>query len=141
MKPNYTKIFFGVIVFLFSTALAYFSADYFTGGQVLFSGAAVTAGQTTSPGFVMFIFGLIYAVAGVLLVRVIPVSLGILLAADVTLLDALARNYDSIEGMYRVGLIGLVIVFVYLFAWFRCKDSMLSGGTTETIVFEAPKTS
>lgn len=128
MKPNYTKLFFGVIIFLFSTSLAYFSADYLADvpGQSAWL-------QEGGRGLAMFGFGLIYAVVGVLLVRIVPVSLGFLLAADVALIDALARNYEKIEGMYRVGMIGLVLVIVYLFAAYRCRDTHMEVGATPSV--------
>jgi hypothetical protein len=120
MKVNYTKLFFGVIVFLFSVSLAYFSADYLASGADANSMFVTEGGR----GLAMFGFGLLYALLGVVLVRIMPVALGFLLAADVALLDALARNYDKIEGMYRVGMIGIVLVVVYLFAAFNCKDKV-----------------
>lgn len=119
MKPNYTKIFFGVIIFLFSVSLAYFAADYIEG---IGRGAQWTSQM--GMGLTMFCFGIVYAALGVFLYRILPVSLGLLLAADVALIDALARNYDKIEGIFRVGIIGGVLIVVYLFALYRCKDHM-----------------
>lgn len=121
MKPNFTKIFFGIIIFLFSLSLAYFSADYFTSPSL---GAAPA---TLGWGFAMMCFGLFYAVVGVFLFRIMPVSLALLFSADIALLHALADSYNQIEGMYRVALIAIVLVVVYIFAWYRCKDSMMNG--------------
>jgi hypothetical protein len=138
MKNATAKIFFGIMIFAFSLALAYFSADYFS------SDAGMGAFAAGGWGLIMFGFGLLYAIAGVLLVRVLPVSLALLFSADVALLHALARNYNSIEGMYRVGMIAVVLVIVYLFAWYRCKDSMLgleesqAKIISENVVTETP---
>lgn len=121
MKVNYTKLFFGIIVFLFSVSLAYFSADYLASGATATSPFMTDGGR----GLAMFGFGLLYAILGIALVRIMPVALGFLLSADVALLDALARNYDKIEGMYRVGMIGIVLIVVYLFAAYNCKDRVM----------------
>lgn len=125
MKPNYTKIFFAVIIFLFSVSLAYFTADYIEG--LNYSGGARMMGI----GLTMLSFGLLYAVVGVFLYRIMPVSLALLLSADVALIDALARNYEKIEAMVRVGIIGIVLVVLYLFAFYRCKDEVFTPTTKD----------
>lgn len=134
MKNQGTKVAFGIIIFLFSVALAYFTAWYFEGqsggtvGRHAFRGPFMgyPYGQNT-PGIEAFwitllIFGGAYILIGILVARIFPVSLGFLFSADVVLLHALNDQYHGLNNGIKSLLIFVLLIALYTFAYLKLKN-------------------
>ncbi|MEK7555097.1 MAG: hypothetical protein AAB518_03900 [Patescibacteria group bacterium] len=108
MKPeNRTvKVIFGIIIFLFSIALAYFSADYFAKAPVR---------DTFS--IYLLVFGAFYILVGLAVARIYPVSLGFLFSADVLLLHGLGDEYADFGKWVKIAIIGGILLILYASAW------------------------
>jgi hypothetical protein len=104
------KVLFGLLIFMFSLALAYFSASY------------VESEKIFDYWTMLVIFGGAYVIVGVLVLQVFPVSLGFLFAADVVILHLLLENFGDIPSIGKTGIIGIVLVLLYIFAWNKMKD-------------------
>ncbi len=127
MKNQGIKFFFGIIIFLFSVALAYFTAWHF-GGQRnngFFFNAYYNSNTSSSlDAFwtTLLIFGGAYILIGISVARIFPISLGFLFAADVTLLHALSDQYHGLHNGIKSLIIFLLLILLYLFAAFKLKD-------------------
>lgn len=112
MKDNsLIKFSFGGIIFLFSVALAYFTAHYMDSNHILDYWPALA------------MFGGAYVVIGVIVFSVLAVSLGFLFAADVVILHLLIENYGKYANVYKLTLIGVILLILYFFVWWRMRDS------------------
>jgi uncharacterized membrane protein YcjF (UPF0283 family) len=74
------KFMFGLIIFLFSLALVYFTADY------------VDQGNIFDYWMTLFISSVAFIVIGIIVYHILPVSLGFLFAADVLILHLIIEN-------------------------------------------------
>lgn len=123
MKSNGFKIGLGILIFLFSTSLAYFTADYLdtpiqTGGYYSYSVA-----HSGTYWLILLGAAALYIVVGIMISKLLPISLGFLFGADVLLLHTLFKEYGGIGEVYKTFIIGAVLVAAYLFAWYKLKDS------------------
>ncbi|MBI2607249.1 MAG: hypothetical protein HYW51_00235 [Candidatus Doudnabacteria bacterium] len=105
-----TKVFFGLLIFMFSVALAYFSASY------------VRTEQIFNYWTTLILFSAVYIIVGIIVYQVFPISLGFLFSADVLILHLLLENFGDIASNTKTIIIGLVLVVLYLFAWMNMKD-------------------
>jgi len=80
MKNQSLKIFFGLIIFLFSVALAYFTANYVSSSGYFDYWATLA------------IFGAAYVLIGIAVSMIFSISLGFLFAADVVILHLLGGH-------------------------------------------------
>ncbi len=146
MKNQGIKILFGIIIFLFSVALAYFTAWHF-GGQRSFWGAPVypvyPLGPADSPvqyngldafWTTLLIFGGAYILIGISVARIFPISLGFLFSADVTLLHALSDQYHGLDNGVKSLLIFFLLILLYLFAAFHLDRIKYSYGNKDHIL-------
>jgi hypothetical protein len=113
MDKGTLKVFFGVIIFMFSLALAYFAADYVKDEQLL------------SYWTMLVIFGGLYAIIGIAVYQIYPISLGFLFSADILILHLLFENFGDIDPMLKVVILALVLALLYMFAWSYMKDDPL----------------
>ncbi|MST04123.1 MAG: hypothetical protein EXS49_00960 [Candidatus Pacebacteria bacterium] len=102
---NKIKLTFGTIIFLFSSALAFFSASYISQEKLLGYYSA------------LLIFGGVYLIVGILIAKIYPVSLGFLFAADVIILRALSEDYKHYGDMSKVFITGAILIILYFVAW------------------------
>jgi hypothetical protein len=102
MKNNLAKILFGIVIFLFSVALAYFTANYMS-TNVIFDYWGTVA-----------IFACAYVVLGIAIVMIFPISLGFLFAADVLILNLLVNYYGAWADVLKLTTIGGVLVVLYI---------------------------
>jgi hypothetical protein len=101
MKNQTLKIFFGLIIFLFSVALAYFTANY------------VSTSGYFDYWATLAIFGAVYVLIGVAVSMIFSISLGFLFAADVVILHLLFQYYGQWADTLKLILIGGILVILY----------------------------
>ncbi len=115
MKNQLAKALFGIVIFLFSVALAYFTANYMK-SNVLFDYWGTIA-----------IFACAYVIAGIAIVMIFPISLGFLFAADVLVLHLLFNYYGGWADVLKLTTIGAVLIVLYLATavWFKDCEKVL----------------
>jgi len=104
------KVAFGGIIFLFSVALAYFTANYFDANGSIDYWPALAA------------FAGVYVLIGIVVASVFAVSLGFLFSADVLILHLLIENYGKYANVYKATIIGVILLVLYIFTWLKLKD-------------------
>ena len=98
------------MIFLFSAALAYFTANYMK-TNILFDYWGTVA-----------IFACAYVVVGIVIMRIFPISLGFLFAADVLILHLLFNYYGDWADALKLTVTGVVLVILYATAALRLTD-------------------
>lgn len=110
MKNQGLKILFGLIIFLFGTALAYFTANYLRSNNIFDYWGAIA------------IFAGAYVLVGIIIAAIYSVSLGFLFAADVLLIHLLVQYYGQWADMLKFLIIGVILIILYSASWMRLKD-------------------
>ncbi|MEK7552971.1 MAG: hypothetical protein AAB505_02600 [Patescibacteria group bacterium] len=111
-KNDVTKLILGLVILVFSTTFAYFTARYLrTSG---------TFGYW--PTLTMFSIG--YILLGVICAKIYPVSLGFLFASVILLLHNLSDNFDEFASIHKTIIVGFALVVLYIFAWHKLKDPL-----------------
>ncbi len=110
MKNRGLKLVFGLVIFLFSTALAYFTANF-----------AKTTGSFDYWGTIA-IFACLYVVIGIAVASVFAVSLGFLFGADVLILSLLVQYYGAWALPLKLTVIGVILLVLYVVASLKLKD-------------------
>lgn len=110
MKNQSLKLFFGAIIFLFSVALAYFTANY------------VSTNGYFDYWATLAIFGAMYVLIGIAVARIFSISLGFLFAADVVILHLLLQYYGTWADALKLILIGGILIVLYACAGVFLKD-------------------
>ncbi len=110
MKNQSLKIFFGIIIFLFSVALAYFTASY------------VSTNGYFDYWATLAIFGAAYLLVGIAVSMIFSISLGFLFAADVVILHLLFQYYGQWADTLKLILVGGILVILYACAGIYLKD-------------------
>lgn len=105
------KIVFGLLIFLFSVALAYFTANY------LDESHAASYWPTVAG------FAGIYVLTGILVSFIFPISLGFLFSADVLILHILLEKYGGFSDVLKLTLVGSILAVLYVSAYVRLGDS------------------
>ncbi|MEY4723127.1 MAG: hypothetical protein RLZZ324_640 [Candidatus Parcubacteria bacterium] len=106
---------FGLVIFLFSLALAYFAASYMESSHLLDYWPALAA------------FAICYVIVAVLLWSVSAVSMGFLFSADVLILNLLFENYGKWNDASKAVLIAILLVILYVVAAVRLKDDEIKA--------------
>lgn len=111
MKNNQSiKVFFGIVIFLFSLALAYFTASYMRTNN-LFDYWGTLA-----------LFACAYVIIGIAISMIFSISLGFLFAADILILHLLFQYYGGWADVLKLTMIGAILVVLYAAAAFWLKD-------------------
>ena len=111
MKNNHlAKLLFGVVIFLFSVALAYFTANYLSTNNYFDYWGTIA------------IFACAYVLIGIAIVMIFPISLGFLFAADVLVLHLLFNYYGTWADVLKFSVIGAVLLVLYAAAAIWLKD-------------------
>lgn len=110
MKNQSLKLFFGIVIFLFSTALAYFTASYVSTNNYFDYWGALA------------IFGGAYVLVGVAVSMIFSISLGFLFAADVVILHLLLQYYGQWADTLKLILVGAILIILYACAGIFLKD-------------------
>ncbi|MDP3986171.1 MAG: hypothetical protein Q8P77_01945 [Candidatus Veblenbacteria bacterium] len=104
-KEQTIKVVFGLMIFAFSLALAYFIASYLRSNHYFdYWGALMIAGG-------------LFITIGVFVSSIIPVSLGFLFSADILVLHVLMANFGDFADGIKVLFVGLILAILYLLAW------------------------
>ena len=98
------------MIFLFSVALAYFTANY------------VSSGNYFDYWGTLAIFGGVYIVIGIAVSMILSVSLGFLFAADVLIVHLMLEYYGQWADVLKLVLVGTILVVLYICAAFLMKD-------------------
>lgn len=110
-NTNTLKVVFGLAIFAFSLAFAYFLASY-TDRHNFFD----------YWGTLLILAG-VYILVGVVVVNIFPVSLGFLFSADVLILNALVENFGDLNPSVKAFFVGAILAVLYLVAWLMFPDS------------------
>ncbi len=114
MKNRGLKLVFGLVIFLFSTALAYFTASYVkTTGSFDYWGAIA-------------IFACVYVLVGIVVASVFAVSLGFLFGADILIFSLLVQYYGTWALPLKLTVIGAILIILYAVAALKMKDRSAS---------------
>ena len=119
-KDEFLKVIFGLIIFLFSVALAYFTATY------------VQKSIDFDYWNVLLLFAGVYLVVGLITVKIYPISLGFLFSADVLILNNLYENFGNWDDIVKTLIVGGILIVLYLIAWFVLadKEDVVKDGPT-----------
>ncbi len=115
MKNVALKMVFGLVIFLFGTALAYFTANYM-GTTKMFDYWGTVA-----------IFACVYVIVGMLVAVIFAISLGFLFAADVLILSLLSQYYGAWAAPLKLLVVGAILVILYIVASIRLKDPVYAA--------------
>jgi len=104
MKNQGLKLVFGFVIFLFSVALAYFTANYLsTNGLFNYWGTiAIFAGA--------------YVLIGIVIASIYSISLGFLFSADVLIIHLLIQYYGQWADLLKVVILGAILIILYIAA-------------------------
>jgi hypothetical protein len=116
MKNQAAKILFGLVIFLFSVALAYFTANYMSTNAIFDYWGTVA------------LFSCVYVVIGIAIVVIFPISLGFLFAADILILHLLVNYYGAWADVLKLITVGAVLIVLYIASavWLDDKEAASS---------------
>lgn len=111
MKNTALKLIFGLVIFLFGSALAYFTANYM--------------GTTKAFDYwgTIAIFACAYVLVGILVVRIFAISLGFLFSADVLIISLLVQYYGTWAAPLKLTVVGAILAILYIVSALRLKDA------------------
>ncbi len=124
MKNQGLKAVFGLVIFLFSSALADFTANYMS-TNALFNYWGTIA-----------VFGGAYVFIGIILASIYSISLGFLFSADVLIISLLFQYYVQWADVLKVVMVGVIIIILYIATSVSLgdkTDSMYSNPAAENI--------
>ena len=118
-KNSIIKLIFGGVIFLFSLALAYFTANY------------IDASQDHNYWFAIFSFTLAYMIIAIIVYRIFPISLGFLFSCDVLIIHLLFENFGGIQYLLKIAVLAAALIILYLLAWFKLEDKEIQIPTMQ----------
>ena len=104
------KFFFGLMVFAFSLALAYFTATYLRNEAAFDYWGA------------LLVFAGVYIAVGILVSMIYPVSLGFLFSADILILNVLLENFGDWQDISKAMVVAVILLILYSFALIKLGD-------------------
>jgi hypothetical protein len=102
MKNQGLKVVFGLVIFLFSLALAYFTANYIS-NNALFNYWGTIA-----------IFAGAYVLIGIIIASIYSISLGFLFSADILIIHLLFQYYGQWADFLKTIIIGVILIILYI---------------------------
>ena len=104
------KLIFGLAIMAFSLALAYFVAAYVDNNHFFdFWGT-------------LLMMAVFYAIVGVLVINIIPISLGFFFSADILILNLLFNNLGNWSDITKTMVVGVALAALYLIALLKLQD-------------------
>ena len=91
-----------MVIFLFSLALAYFTANYLSTNLVFDYWGTIA------------IFAGVYALIGIIISSIYSISLGFLFSADVLIIHLLFQYYGHWADFLKVVVIGAILITLYI---------------------------
>ena len=110
MKNQTLKIVFGMVIFLFGAALAYFTANYLSANQLFDYWGTIA------------LFAGAYVLIGIAISFIFSISLGFLFAADVLIIHLLFNYYGHWADALKVILLGGVLLVLYAASAVALRD-------------------
>ncbi len=110
MKNQTLKILFGFVIFLFSLALGYFTANYLSANGYFDYWGTIA------------IFAGAYVLIGIVVSRIYSVSLGFLFSADILIIHLLFQYYGQWADMMKLATIGAILIVLYIAAIVGLED-------------------
>jgi len=105
MDKNSFKVIFGAMIFLFSLALAYFSASY------------LSKEMSFDYWVALLLFAAVYIAVGAAVFQIFAVSLGFLFSADVLILHLMLEKFgDTFTNLAKAAIIGCILAILYIIA-------------------------
>lgn len=104
-KNATVKLVFGGIILLFSTALAFFTANYFKSAEIF------------NYWSTLVIFTGLYIAVGIVVYKIYAISLGFLFSGDILLLYVLGENFGDIEVWAKFIILVAVVLMLYAITW------------------------
>jgi hypothetical protein len=101
---------FGTIILLFSTALAYFTANYLSTNNMFDYWGTIA------------IFACAYVVIGIGVSMIFAISLGFLFSADILILNLLLQYYGQWADVVKLTMIGGILIILYVATAMWLKD-------------------
>lgn len=108
------KIIFGVLIFAFSLALAYFTASY------------VDKNKIFDYWGTLLLFAAVYIIVGIVVSKIFPISLGFLFSADILILNVLFENFGDWLDITKAFILSIILLILYLVAWFKFQDEAVN---------------
>jgi phosphoglycerol transferase MdoB-like AlkP superfamily enzyme len=109
-RNGIVKLIFGGVIFLFSLALAYFTANY------------VDQSKDVNYWFVLFCFTVIYMTIAITVYKIFSISLGFLFACDVLIINLLFENFGEFQYLFKMAILAIALIVLYCLAWLKLKD-------------------
>ncbi len=110
MKNQGLKIVFGLVIFLFSLALAYFTANYLSSSNLFDYWGTIA------------IFAGAYVLIGILVASIYSISLGFLFSADVLIVHLLFQYYGQWADIIKVIIVGGILIVLYITSGISLMD-------------------
>ncbi len=122
MKNTALKFIFGLVIFLFGSALAYFTANYM--------------GTTKAFDYwgTIAIFAFAYVLVGIIVVRIFAISLGFLFAADILIISLLVQYYGTWAAPLKLTMVGAILAILYIVSALKMKDIPRQQATSSTAI-------
>jgi|SRR3989344_4839609 len=110
-KNDIVKLILGLVILVFSTTFAYFTARYLDKNAIF----------DYWPTLTLFAIG--YILVGLISAYVYPISLGFLFSATILLIHNLGDNFGEFASIQKTIIVGFALIVLYLFAWHKLKDN------------------
>ena len=110
MKNQGLKLVFGLVIFLFGSALAYFTANYLSTNAIFNYWGTVA------------IFAGAYVLIGIIIASIYSISLGFLFSADVLIISLLFQYYGQWADFLKVMIVGVVLIVLYIASGINLAD-------------------
>jgi len=121
-KNSIIKLIFGGVIFLFSLALAYFTANY------------IDVGHNFNYWFAIFSFTMTYMIIAVVVYRIFSISLGFLFACDVLIINLLFENFGKMQYLFKMVILATALIILYWLAWSKLKDREAQASTINELI-------
>ncbi len=110
MKNQWLKTVLGLVILLFSLALAYFTANYLSTNSIFdyWGTLAISA--------------CVYVLIGIAVVSIYSISLGFLFSADVLIIHLLSQYYGQWADVLKVDLVGTILIMLYAATMIGLRD-------------------
>jgi len=110
MKNQTLKILFGFVIFLFSLALGYFTANYLSSNHYFDYWGTIA------------IFAGAYVLVGIIVSQIFSISLGFLFAADILIINLLFQYYGAWADIFKLVIVGAILIVLYISAAVSLSD-------------------
>ena len=108
------KLGFGLVIFAFALAFAYFTASYLDSSWHVDYWLALEG------------FAGLFVLVGIVVSSIFPVSLGFLFSASILVMHIFLQKYDVIPDASKAIMLGVILIILYLAALRKHKDDVVT---------------